>query len=327
MSASRIPVRRPMFENATARLAVSEDLPTPPLPEATAITRQSRGRRTTLSRSGAPPRSFVVNACRSSGVITEKESEKPRTPGTAVSAWSTCFSKESRNGQPAIVRTIVSETTPSSTSMSRTMSSSVTGRCSSGSMTCSSAARIASRLGSTLPRVTERSYGGRDGSRTAEMRDRRVRRVLERRLARQDEDVDGRASAAAPSGLGAAGPEADVAVPARLLGPQPAVLTREPLRGGAERPGILEHGGEQVAVRQDALERHGHREVARADIRGQLLPAERCRYGSARFRPHRVHRGDRLSPPVLTVVHEDARALLLQPLRRHEPLMPLLQQS
>ena len=46
---------------------MSDDLPTPPLPLATAITRQSRGRRITLSRSVAPPRSLVVSVCRSSG--------------------------------------------------------------------------------------------------------------------------------------------------------------------------------------------------------------------------------------------------------------------
>ena len=39
---------------------MSDDLPTPPLPDATAMTRQSRGRRMTLSRSVAPPRSLVV---------------------------------------------------------------------------------------------------------------------------------------------------------------------------------------------------------------------------------------------------------------------------
>ena len=141
-------MRRPSCEKATARFAVSDDLPTPPLPDATAITRQSRGSRITLSRSVAPPRSFVVSVWRSSGVITPKEREKPRTPGTGLSASSTWRSKESRSGQPAIVRTIVSETMPSSISMSRTMSSSVTGRCSSGSMTPARAARIASREGS-----------------------------------------------------------------------------------------------------------------------------------------------------------------------------------
>src|SRR5215470_5443931 len=44
MSASRTPVRRPSREKATARLAVSDDLPTPPLPGAAAE----------LRRQGAP---------------------------------------------------------------------------------------------------------------------------------------------------------------------------------------------------------------------------------------------------------------------------------
>ena len=63
-----------------------------------------------LSRSVAPPRSFVVSACRSSGVMTPKASATPRTPGTPASACSTCCSNESRSGQPAMVRAIVTET-------------------------------------------------------------------------------------------------------------------------------------------------------------------------------------------------------------------------
>src|SRR3954451_24182862 len=58
MSASRTPTRWPSCERATARFAASDDLPTPPLPLATASTRQSAGSRITPSRSGAPPRSF-----------------------------------------------------------------------------------------------------------------------------------------------------------------------------------------------------------------------------------------------------------------------------
>jgi hypothetical protein len=86
--ASRCPRRArrrwcPLCEKATARFAASEDLPTPPLPLATASTRQSLGSRITPSRSGAPPRSFCVSACRSSGVITSKESSTPVTPRDA----------------------------------------------------------------------------------------------------------------------------------------------------------------------------------------------------------------------------------------------------
>ncbi len=83
MSASSTPTLWPSREKATARFAASDDLPTPPLPLATASTRQSAGRRITPSRSGAPPRSFCVSACRSSGVITSKESSTPVTPGDA----------------------------------------------------------------------------------------------------------------------------------------------------------------------------------------------------------------------------------------------------
>ena len=92
-----------------------DDFPTPPFPLATAMTRQSAGMRITPS-SGAPPRSFCVSACRSSGVITSNESSTPVTPGTPASACSTCVSNESRSGQPAIVSTIVSATTPSCSS-------------------------------------------------------------------------------------------------------------------------------------------------------------------------------------------------------------------
>ena len=38
MSASRMPTRKPRLRSATARLAVTVDLPTPPLPEAMAMT-------------------------------------------------------------------------------------------------------------------------------------------------------------------------------------------------------------------------------------------------------------------------------------------------
>src|SRR3989441_231916 len=63
----------------------------------------------------------------------------------------TCCWKESRKGQPATVSAIVTRTSPPSTSTSRTMSSSVTGRRSSGSITRSSACRTSSRFGSILP--------------------------------------------------------------------------------------------------------------------------------------------------------------------------------
>src|SRR6266516_3825915 len=50
MSASRMPTRLPSWEKAMPRFAVSDDLPTPPFPDATAITRQSLGSRAAQPR-------------------------------------------------------------------------------------------------------------------------------------------------------------------------------------------------------------------------------------------------------------------------------------
>ena len=92
---------------------MSDDLPTPPLPDATAITRQSRGRRIDVVALGRAAAKLRRQRLPLLGRHHAEEREKPRTPGTAVSASSTCRSNESRSGQPAIVSTIVSETTPS----------------------------------------------------------------------------------------------------------------------------------------------------------------------------------------------------------------------
>ena len=55
-------------------MTVSEDLPTPPLPLATAITRVARSSEIPFVRSVTPPRSFVESAAFSSGDITSKSS-------------------------------------------------------------------------------------------------------------------------------------------------------------------------------------------------------------------------------------------------------------
>ena len=125
-----------------------DDLPTPPLPEATAITRVVGSSWIVLSSAGLPPRSFVVSAMRSSGLITSNSSFTDVTPATAPTSRATCSWKELRSGQPTTVSAIVTETSPPAIVTSRTMSSSVTGLRSSGSITLPSAARMASRVGS-----------------------------------------------------------------------------------------------------------------------------------------------------------------------------------
>src|SRR5919202_2319751 len=148
MSASRIPTRCPWRLKAAARLAVSDDLPTPPLPLATAITRVERSSEMPCVRSVTPPRSFVVSAAFSSGDMTSNSSATRATPPTGARARATCSSKLARSGQPATVSAIVTTTSPPSIRTSRIMSSSTTLRRSSGSITCFSASRISSRFGS-----------------------------------------------------------------------------------------------------------------------------------------------------------------------------------
>src|SRR5262245_3826 len=106
-------------------------------------------------RSVTEPRKRAVRALRSSGVITPNSSETRCTPSTGASACATCCSKLERSGHPATVSAMPTVTSPPSTRTSRTMSSSTTFRLSSGSMTCSSAFRIASRWGSITMSLAE----------------------------------------------------------------------------------------------------------------------------------------------------------------------------
>jgi len=104
-------------------------------------------------RSVIPPRSFFVSAARSSGLITSNSSETDSTPGNGRRCSLTWVSKLERSGQPATVSAIVTAMLPSATRTSRTMSSSVTGRFSSGSMTLPSASVICSREGCSMQRA------------------------------------------------------------------------------------------------------------------------------------------------------------------------------
>ena len=106
---------------------MSVDFPTPPLPDATARTRVA-GESEIVRSAVCPPRRRDTSADFSSGVITSNPSLTRVTPGTSPTCRATCSWNESRNGQPATVSAMVTDTDPSSsTSTSRTMSSSVTG--------------------------------------------------------------------------------------------------------------------------------------------------------------------------------------------------------
>ena len=83
MSASTTPTFWPEAASAAARFTVTDDLPTPPLPLATAYTRVSEdGWANGISGSGRPPRSCVCSARRCSSLITSSSTRTADTPGT-----------------------------------------------------------------------------------------------------------------------------------------------------------------------------------------------------------------------------------------------------
>ncbi len=101
-----MPTARPRLASATARLTVSEDLPTPPLPDATAYTLVSEpGLANGISFSArAGPRSCSCSALRCSGLITSRSTRTPVTPSSGETAAVTSRVIVSRSGQPATVR-------------------------------------------------------------------------------------------------------------------------------------------------------------------------------------------------------------------------------
>ena len=134
---------------ASARLTVTEDLPTPPLPEAIANTLVSEpGWANWISRCALPSLRTSLSPARCSGVITPSVSSTSVTPGTARTAALTSRLIVSLSGQPATVRSTVTRTTPGpSMSTDSTIPSSVIGRLISGSLTVPRAAWTCSRRG------------------------------------------------------------------------------------------------------------------------------------------------------------------------------------
>ena len=142
MSASTMPTLRSWAAIASARLTVTDDLPTPPLPLAIAKTLVSEpGCAKGISRCAWPPRSVSCSPERCSAVITPSVRSTPVTPSTAPTAVVTSRLIVSLRGQPATVSSTVTRTSPSSEmSTDSTMPSSVMGRLISGSLTVARAA-------------------------------------------------------------------------------------------------------------------------------------------------------------------------------------------
>src|ERR671920_2526731 len=169
MSASTTPTDSPRLASAAARFTVTLDLPTPPLPDATAYTRVSEpGWAKGMTGSAASvPRTVLRSSARCSSLMTSRPTCTDVTPGTAETAVVTRLVIVSRIGQPATVRYTSTRTEPSAPiCTSLTMPSSVRGRLISGSWTVARAAVTASSAGepvSVSDIVACVSFGGGPG--------------------------------------------------------------------------------------------------------------------------------------------------------------------
>src|SRR5215469_3408988 len=149
MSASTTPTFCPEAASAAAMFTVTEDLPTPPFPLATAYTRVSEpGLANGISGSGLPPLSLPCRSLRCSSLITSSSTCTRVTPSSLPTAAVTSLVMVSRSGQPATVSQTSSRTVPAGRiSVFLTMPRSVIGRWISGSLTPSSARMTCSALG------------------------------------------------------------------------------------------------------------------------------------------------------------------------------------
>ena len=158
MSASRIPTVSPREARATARFTVTEDLPTPPFPDATASTRAVGGTSVSGASSRAFQRTRAMTAARSSASMAAMRTSTERVHSSASSWPTTSRSIWLRNGQEATVRATSTTTSPPRTDTPRTMPRSTTLSPSSGSIT---ARRRSSASASRGPRASAtREAGG-----------------------------------------------------------------------------------------------------------------------------------------------------------------------
>src|SRR4051794_23648584 len=198
MSASMMPTSRPRSRRARARLTESDDLPTPPLPDATAITRVRGSTERPLVTGFAPPVSRVFRSLRCCSLMCEKRTSTRPIPDTVPAWWRTWPSRFCFSGQPGTVSTISITTSLPLIATSPSIPSSTTSRRSSGSMTPRMASRIASSVGALMPasyrRCVQRSVAGsiveRVEHETVEQLREEVGRLLRHRLARGGDGLD-----------------------------------------------------------------------------------------------------------------------------------------
>ena len=159
MSASSTPTVRPCAASATARFAVTELLPTPPLPLAIASTRALVGTAVSLAFSRAFQRAFVITSERSVAVISPQSMVTLVTPGCVSTRDSMSFLICARSGQPLMVNLIPIVTAPAGVTVtSPAMPRSTMLAPSSGSMTARNIVRTSSAVGGAGRSVTPSTY-------------------------------------------------------------------------------------------------------------------------------------------------------------------------
>ena len=115
-SASRTPTLKPRLLSAAARFTVTDDFPTPPLPDEIAQTLVKESGWANGMNFSRPPRSSFFTLSLWASFITPNSSSTFSTPATLVTAPLTSLFNLSRIGHPEIVSNILIFASPLSKS-------------------------------------------------------------------------------------------------------------------------------------------------------------------------------------------------------------------
>src|ERR1700694_661752 len=163
MSASRRPTSAPALRSAAARLTATVDLPTPPLPDATAIVCFTPGRI-----------SDGFGRMKAGRTLAVMRTSTPVTPGMSPTRSCACDLKRSRTGQAGVVSSKVKLTLPCGlTSSSLIMPRLTTSRPRSGSWMWDSTSRICCEEGTAIVTACYRD-SGRHPTRSARVTEGRI---------------------------------------------------------------------------------------------------------------------------------------------------------
>ena len=146
-----MPTFNPRFAAATAKLTVTEDFPTPPLPDAIPNTRVNESGWANGINFSRPPLIIFFTLFRCSSLITPNSISTFLISAKSIKEFVISDCNLSFIGQPTMVSNIFNFAMPSLTVMVSTIPSSVIGLCNSGSFTLLKASLICSTRFITNP--------------------------------------------------------------------------------------------------------------------------------------------------------------------------------